>query len=91
MNRRRFLQILFASATIVSLTPAASAEPAADEAPRSFPRRPRPGERAHCPVADQDFVVKADTAMARHRGRYYAFCCPGCRRRFREDPSHFAP
>lgn len=72
--------------------PAAPAEPApaAATAPRSFDHKPLPGEKATCPVMGDAFTVTESTQMSEHGGRWYAFCCPGCKPKFDADPARYA-
>jgi YHS domain-containing protein len=58
-------------------------------APKSFTALPATGTRATCPVMNHAFTVKGGTAHSVYRGRYYVFCCPGCKGRFDKDPIRF--
>jgi YHS domain-containing protein len=48
------------------------------------------GQKAHCPVSGEDFVVKAETAQVEHDGKHYAFCCPDCQPAFTKNPAKYA-
>jgi YHS domain-containing protein len=48
------------------------------------------GQKAHCPVSGEDFVVKTETAQVEHDGKYYAFCCPDCQPAFAKNPAKYA-
>lgn len=58
--------------------------------PRSFASKPAAGTKAICPVMQHEFTVKADTQFSQYKGRWYAFCCPGCKPKFDKDPSQYA-
>jgi Cu+-exporting ATPase len=59
-------------------------------APAAFEAAPAVGTRAKCPVSGEVFTVSADTPRAEHGGKHYAFCCPGCKKRFEANPAGFA-
>jgi len=63
-----------------------SAATASEPAARSFDHRPRPGEKAVCPVAGEVFVVSEDTPVRERGGRWYALCCAGCAPAFDAAP-----
>ena len=48
------------------------------------------GDKAHCPVTNEDFVVSATTAQVQHDGHYYAFCCSDCQPAFEKHPEKYA-
>jgi hypothetical protein len=45
---------------------------------KSFKHRPKPGEKAICPVSGDVFYVTADTPIREYDGSFYAFCCDQC-------------
>ena len=47
------------------------------------------GDKAHCPVTGEDFVVAASTTQVEHEGKFYAFCCPDCQPAFNKDPAKY--
>ncbi len=59
-------------------------------APLSFATMPKAGMRATCLVMGHAFTIKKGTAYAQHKGRYYVFCCPGCKAKFDANPSKYA-
>ena len=48
------------------------------------------GDKAHCPVTNEDFVVSASTVQLQHDGHYYAFCCADCSPTFEKHPEKYA-
>ena len=54
-----------------------------------FAEKPANGTKAKCPVMKNEFVVKDDTQFSEHNGKHYAFCCPGCKPQFDENPDKF--
>lgn len=87
-----------ANADDTSPAPAASSAPAAPaaepaaagKAPVAFDAPPPVGAKATCPVMKAEFVVTASTERSTHKGKHYAFCCPGCKPQFDADPAKFA-
>jgi YHS domain-containing protein len=69
-----------------STTPSARRNSAA---PRSFAAIPKAGMRATCTVMGHAFTIQKGTAFAVHKGRYYVFCCPGCKPKFVANPDKF--
>jgi len=67
---------------------AASARPKS-AAPRSFATIPKAGMRATCPVTGHAFTIQKGTAFAVHKGRYFVFCCPGCKPKFVANPDKY--
>jgi YHS domain-containing protein len=65
--------------------PAPSAEP-----PRSFAEPPAVGTQALCPVMQEVFTVEAGTQVEEYEGRFYAFCCSGCVKKFKAQPKKYA-
>ena len=60
------------------------------QAATSFKRKPKPGTKAVCPVMKQSFTVHAKSELSYYKGRWYAFCCPGCKPKFDKNPSQYA-
>ena len=56
----------------------------------NFAERPAVGTRAFCPVMQEAFTVEAGTRIEEYQGRYYAFCCPGCAKKFEAHPETYA-
>jgi Cu+-exporting ATPase len=42
-----------------------------------------------CPVSGEKFVPTAESARSEHKGKSYAFCCPGCKKKFDATPDKF--
>ena len=59
-------------------------------ATKAFDHRPQPGEKALCAVSGEPFTITADTKVAEHEGRWYAFCCDECAPEFAADPAKYA-
>ena len=47
------------------------------------------GDKAHCPVTNEDFVVSASTVQVEQNGHYYAFCCDDCKPTFDKHPEKY--
>jgi YHS domain-containing protein len=63
--------------------PAATATPA--------PTKPYSvGDKAHCPVTNEEFTVTASTVQVEHEGKHYAFCCADCQPAFAKNPAKYA-
>ncbi len=59
------------------------------KAPLSFGTLPKAGMRATCPVMKHAFTIKKGTRFSLHKGRYYVFCCPGCKPKFEANPAAY--
>ncbi len=55
-----------------------------------FDQEPQPGDMAVCPVTGETFQVTSATLTSEHDGKYYAFCCPGCKPKFDADPQKYS-
>jgi YHS domain-containing protein len=73
----------------LGVTPLCSAH-AKTGAPSFFAAKPAVGTKATCAVMKHEFVVKADTPFSLYKGRYYPFCCAGCKPKFEKNPSQYA-
>ena len=62
----------------------------AKSTPTGFKKKPKPGAKARCPVMKGEFVIKANSKLSYYKGRYYFFCCPGCKPKFDANPSKYA-
>ncbi len=60
-------------------------------APSSFDKQPAIGTWATCAVSGEVFQVDDETDFHVHEGRTYAFCCGGCRKKFKKNPAKYAP
>ena len=58
--------------------------------PKSFATKPAVGTKMICTVMKHEFTVKADTQFSVYKGRYYGFCCPGCKPKFDKNPAQYA-
>jgi YHS domain-containing protein len=67
----------------------AAAADGAKAAPIAFDKKPSVGTEATCPVSGEKFKVTADTQFSQYKGKYYGFCCPGCKPQFDKDPEKF--
>lgn len=67
---------------------AAVASPAADASFKPIGEA-KVGDKTHCPVSGEDFTVAADSPKVELDGKTYYFCCPGCAKKFSEDPKKF--
>jgi Cu+-exporting ATPase len=47
------------------------------------------GDRTHCPVSGEEFVVSGDSPHAEYQGKTYYFCCAHCVQKFEADPSKY--
>jgi YHS domain-containing protein len=57
--------------------------------PSSFAEKPPVGTHFTCPVSGGVFEVEPHTRMSFYEGRYYAFCCGGCKQDFDANPVRF--
>ena len=57
--------------------------------PIAFDKKPAVGTKAKCPVMGGEFKVNEDTEWSKYDGKYYVFCCAGCKPQFDEDPEKF--
>ncbi len=62
----------------------------ARSAPTSFKTKPKVGTKARCPVMKGEFTIKSSSKWTYYKGRYYFFCCPGCKPKFDANPSKYA-
>ena len=58
-------------------------------APTAFESQPAVGTKAKCPVMKQEFTVNDKTLFSQYKGKYYAFCCSGCKAKFDADPKKY--
>ena len=54
-----------------------------------FGKKPAVGTKATCPVTGNEFTVSKDTQFSQYKGKYYAFCCPGCKPQFDKNPEKY--
>ena len=66
------------------------AAPAAAGAPKAFDAKPAVGTKATCPVTGEEFTVSAETVFSEYDGKFYGFCCGGCKPKFDADPAKYA-
>jgi YHS domain-containing protein len=70
--------------------PAASKGEAQSAALTAFEAEQPAGAKAICPVMKHQFEIKADTPKSFYNGKWYYFCCTGCKPQFDADPAKFA-
>ena len=58
-------------------------------AKKGFDKKPAVGTKAKCPVMGNEFTVSKDTLISEYKGKYYAFCCPGCKPQFDKNPEKY--
>lgn len=65
--------------------------PATSEAKKDIkpPGEAQPGDTSTCPVSGEEFEVTASSPHVEHEGKTYYFCCPGCEKKFKENPQKF--
>ncbi len=73
------------------VAPAAVAAPVPTAPPAAAAATPVVGaaEEATCPVSGEKFKPTADTPRSDYKGKSYAFCCAGCKKKFDADPEKF--
>ena len=59
------------------------------KAKSAFHAKPAPGTKATCLVMGHSFTVAANTAWSKYKGKYYVFCCPGCKPKFDKNPKKY--
>jgi YHS domain-containing protein len=67
----------------------AKSEESASGITNGFPQKPAVGTKAVCPVMKNEFSVTANTLISEYKGKFYAFCCPGCKPQFDQDPEKY--
>ena len=58
-------------------------------AQNGFSKKPAVGTKAKCPVTGNVFTVTKDTQLSKYKGKFYAFCCPGCKPQFDKEPTKY--
>jgi len=54
-----------------------------------FKKKPPVGTKAKCPVTGNEFTVSKDTKYSLYKGKYYVFCCSGCKPQFDKNPEKY--
>lgn len=67
----------------------AKGEESASTKTNGFDSKPTVGTKAVCPVMGGAFTVSESTEMSEYNGKFYAFCCPGCKPQFDADPKKY--
>lgn len=62
----------------------------AKSVPMAFKTKPKPGTKAKCPVMKAEFTISKSSKYSFYKGRYYFYCCPGCKPKFDANPSKYA-
>lgn len=61
-----------------------------EDAPKmAFDSKPEVGAQAKCPVLGHAFTVTKNTVFSEYKGKFYAFCCPGCKPKFDKEPEKY--
>ena len=60
-----------------------------DKAPVAFDKKPAVGTRATCPVMGHAFKIKPNSEFSEYKGKYYFFCCAGCKPKFDKSPEKY--
>ena len=90
-----FLALGVGAMTVSGCAPAASNNGSttnarrSSAAPTSFATLPKVGMRATCLVMGRAFTIRKGTPYVKHHGRYYVFCCAGCKPKFLADPHKY--
>lgn len=58
-------------------------------APAAFDQKPKEGTMAKCLVMGATFKISKSTEFSQYKGKYYAFCCPGCKPKFDANPEKY--
>lgn len=66
-----------------------AASPAASDVKNGFDTKPPVGTKAVCPVMKNEFAVSDSTQFSEYKGKFYVFCCPGCKPQFDADPEKY--
>ena len=61
----------------------------ATAAQNGFSKKPTVGTKAKCPITGSVFTVSKDTQFSEYKGKFYAFCCPGCKPQFDKSPGKY--
>ena len=64
-------------------------EPKAEGIPTAFDAPPAVGVKARCPVMGGEFTVSEGSERSEYKGKHFAFCCPGCKPSFDENPEKY--
>ena len=75
----------------LSLSVAGCSKPAAPAATLSVgsPTKLTIGQKAHCAVTGEEFVVAASTVQVEYAGKHYGFC-EDCKPTFDKNPAKYA-
>lgn len=76
------------SSTPASTTPVTPSAPSTSSELKA-PGDAKVGDRTHCPVSGEEFVVRDDSPHAEYQGKTYYFCCPHCPEKFQADPAKY--
>lgn len=80
-----------ANAAAPTAKPAASASASATPSAAGLkaPGEAKVGDKTKCPISGEDFTVSENSPKAEHNGKTYYFCCPGCEKKFKENPQKY--
>jgi Cu+-exporting ATPase len=78
--------------TAMPSTPTAPTAPTASDTKGGALKEPgdaKVGDKSRCPVSGEEFTITASSPHADYQGKTYYFCCPGCDKRFQENPGKY--
>jgi YHS domain-containing protein len=55
-----------------------------------FPKMPKAGTKALCPVMKKEFTVKSSSPNSVYEGKTWVFCCSSCKTAFDKNPKKYA-
>jgi YHS domain-containing protein len=79
-----------ASSPAAPAADATASQPATQAAAAAPGAAPKIGDKAKCPVSDEEFVVAENSPKVTHEGKDYYFCCASCADDFKADPKKYA-
>ena len=59
------------------------------QAPVAFDKPQPAGTKATCPVMGLEVTINEKTPSSQYEGKYYYFCCGGCKPKFDADPAKY--
>ncbi len=54
-----------------------------------FNKKQAESTEAVCPVTKEKFKITKDTTYSEYKGKYYYFCCEGCKPHFDKEPEKY--
>jgi YHS domain-containing protein len=86
---KKTLIVMLIAATAFAVAAVAFATDDAAKPPTSFDKPQAAGVKATCPVMNSAFTIDDKTPSSQYQGRYYYFCCAGCKASFDKDPAKY--